>query len=86
MPLSAGQLRAIEITERVASTFSLLGTLFVIGTFLASSAFHKPINRLVFWASWGNMITSVATLISRAGIRAGINSPLCQIQSFIIQM
>lgn len=86
MTLSADQLDAIEITTRVASTFSVFGTVFVIVTFLASSAFHKPINRLVFYAAWGNLITNVATLIARSGIRAGVNAPLCQMQSFIIQM
>lgn len=86
MSLTTGQLRAIEITERVTSSFSIVGGLFVIITFLASAEFHKPINRLVFYASWGNMVTNVATMISRSGIQIGVNSPLCQLQAFIIQM
>jgi hypothetical protein len=86
MSLTTGQLRAIEITERVTSSFSMIGGLFVIVTFLASPVFHKPINRLVFYASWGNMITNVATMISRSGIQIGVNEPLCQLQAFIIQM
>ena len=86
MSLSPAQLQAIETTERVTSVFSLIGSGFVIATFVASSAFHKPVNRLVFYASWGNMATNVATLISRSGIRAGVNAPLCQLQAFIIQM
>lgn len=86
MSLSSRQFGAIEVTERVASSFSILGTLFVISTYLASCDFHKPINRLIFYASWGNMIANVATLISRSGIRAGPDSALCQSQSFIVQM
>lgn len=86
MSLSSRQFGAIEVTERVASSFSILGTLFVISTYLASPDFHKPINRLIFYASWGNMIANVATLISRSGIRAGPDSALCQSQSFIVQM
>jgi hypothetical protein len=86
MSLSTAQLQALETTERITSVFSLIGSGFVIATFLASSAFHKPINRLVFYASLGNMATNVATLISRSGIRAGVNTPLCQMQAFIIQM
>jgi hypothetical protein len=86
MGVTNGQLDAIHMAERVASVLSVMGCLFVITTYAVFSAFHKPINRLVFYASWGNLITSVATIISRSGIGAGVNSPLCQLQGFIIQM
>src|SRR2546423_12895322 len=85
MGFSAEQMYAIEVTERVCSVFSLLGTAFIITTFLTDKAFHRPINRLVFYATWGNIMSNVATLISTAGIRLGINSGLCQTQAFIIQ-
>ncbi|KFY91441.1 hypothetical protein V500_04672 [Pseudogymnoascus sp. VKM F-4518 (FW-2643)] len=86
MSLSNDQLGALQTAERVSSVFSVLGSIFVISTYLYSEAFHKPINRLVFYASWGNMATNVATLISRSGIAAGVTSHLCQLQAFIIQM
>ncbi|OBT90618.1 hypothetical protein VE02_00561 [Pseudogymnoascus sp. 03VT05] len=86
MSLSNYQLGALQTAERVSSVFSVLGSAFVISTYLYSEAFHKPINRLVFYASWGNLATNVATLISRSGIAAGVTSPLCQLQAFIIQM
>lgn len=86
MGLPTTQLDAIQMAERVSSVLSVLGCLFVIITYLSSVAFHKPINRLVFYASWGNLATNVATIISRSGIAAGVNSPLCQLQAFIIQM
>ena len=76
---------AVEITERVGSVFSLLGTVFIITTFLCNKSFHKPINRLVFFAAWGNIMSSVATLISTSGIRLGSSGPLCQFQAFLIQ-
>lgn len=37
--------------ERVCSVFSLIGCTFIIATFCVSKSFHKPINRLVFYAS-----------------------------------
>ena len=86
MSLSASQLHAISLTERVASAFSVAGTFFIFGTFLLDKAFHKPINRLVFYASWGNMMANVATLISQSSLEYGSASPLCQLQSFLIQM
>ena len=51
--LSHTELHNLEITERVASCFSLVGTSFIFFTFLYSPAFRKPVNRLIFYASWG---------------------------------
>jgi hypothetical protein len=76
---------AIETAERVASVFSVLGAGFVIFTFLFDRRFRKPINRLVFYATWGNLFANVATLISREGIKIGVDGPLCQFQAFLIQ-
>jgi hypothetical protein len=76
-----------ELTSRrVTSVLSLIGTSFIIATFLISTDYHKPINRLVFYASFGNIITNVATLVSTSSIHAGATSPLCQLQAFLIQM
>ncbi|KAI9763061.1 MAG: hypothetical protein M1840_000952 [Geoglossum simile] len=86
MKFSKEQLYSLEVTERVTSVFSLIGTSFIIATFLISSDYHKPINRLVFYASFGNIVTNIATLISRSSIHAGDSSPLCQLQAFLIQM
>ncbi|TQV99180.1 hypothetical protein V2A60_004671 [Cordyceps javanica] len=83
--LTEGQLEAISAIERTCSVFSLLGCLFTIVTFCTSSAFHKPINRLVFYASFGNMMTNVGTLMSRAYL-TDILSAGCQFQAFLIQM
>ncbi|KAL9136393.1 MAG: hypothetical protein Q9175_002410 [Cornicularia normoerica] len=51
--LSHKELHDLETTERVASCFSLIGTSFILFTFLYSPAFRKPVNRLIFYASWG---------------------------------
>ena len=84
--LTQWQLDAIQTAERVSSVLSVMGCIFVIVTYWYFKAFHKPINRLVFYASFGNLFTNVATIISRSGIAAGVTSPLCQFQGFIIQM
>lgn len=84
--LTPNQLRSLETVERVASCFSLVGTVFIFVTFLSSSNFRKPINRLIFAASWGNTVCNIATLLSQSGIRAGQGSHLCQFQGFLIQM
>ncbi|OAA56982.1 cyclic-AMP receptor-like protein [Niveomyces insectorum RCEF 264] len=83
--LTPGQLDGFSIVERVCSVFSLLGCVVIIGTFCASKSFHKPINRLVFYASFGNMMTNVATLMARTYL-SDVLSPGCQFQAFLIQM
>ncbi|KAH8815964.1 G-protein coupled receptor [Xylogone sp. PMI_703] len=83
--LELSELNAMSTIERVCSALSLLGCCFIIVTFLSFRAFHKPINRLVFYASAGNVLTNVATLVARAALdhESGF---LCQFQSFLIQM
>ncbi|CAD6500828.1 BgTH12-06533 [Blumeria graminis f. sp. triticale] len=77
----------LSIIERIGSVLSLAGTIFIVVTFLCSTSFHKPINRLVFYASIGNMASNVATLISRSPVDHGhFDGALCQTQAFLIQM
>lgn len=83
--LGADQINTFSIIERACSVFSLLGCVLVITTFSLSKAFHKPINRLVFYASFGNLMTNVATLMAQSFI-GDTTSAGCQLQAFLIQM
>jgi hypothetical protein len=83
--LTEATLNGFSIVERVCSVLSLLGCIVIIGTFSVSKSFHKPINRLVFYASFGNMMTNVATIIARSYL-GDVLSPGCQFQAFLIQM
>ncbi|KAI6246032.1 hypothetical protein HI914_05309 [Erysiphe necator] len=77
----------LSVIERIGSVLSLMGTIFIVVTFLTSSSFHKPINRLVFYAAIGNFASNIATLISRSAVDKGhFGSTLCQTQAFLIQM
>ena len=84
--LTAKQLKALMVTERVNSSLSLVGIIFVIVTFIFSSSFNKPINRLIFFATFGNLGSVVASLISEAGPTAGATAPICRFQAFLVQM
>jgi hypothetical protein len=84
-PLTETQLSAISSIERAGSVLSILGCIFIITTFSTSKAFHKPINRLVFYASFGNLMTNVATLIARE-LLDSLDSAGCQFQGFLVQM
>lgn len=83
--LTIQQLNAFSIIERSGSVLSLLGCVLIITTFIGSKNFHKPINRLVFYASFGNLMTNVATLMARTYV-GDTNSAGCQFQAFLIQM
>ncbi len=83
--LAASQIDVVSIIERTCSVFSLIGSVLVIATFSLSKAFHKPINRLVFYASFGNLMTNVATLMARTFIN-DVDSAGCQFQAFLVQM
>ena len=84
--LSPSQLNALEYTERVFSALSFLGFLFVVSTYLYGQGFRKPVNRLIFYAAWSNLGTTLAGLIAGNGMTAGDHSFLCQFQAFVIQM
>jgi hypothetical protein len=86
LPFTSEQEWALEVTERVASALSIIGCVFIVATFLSSKTFRKPANRLIFYASLGNLAMNVGTALSLDGIRAGRNSALCQFQGFLIQM
>lgn len=78
-------LNVISYIERTGSSLSLLGCIFILLTFCFSGDLRKPINRLVFYASWGNLFSVVGTLMSRKPL-ANVNSFGCQLQAFLIQM
>ncbi|KAF8469750.1 hypothetical protein BDZ91DRAFT_781750 [Kalaharituber pfeilii] len=88
MTWTVRQLAILETTTRVGSVFSLLGAGFIILTFCVSQSFHKPINRLAFFAAFGNIMTNVATLISQDAVKAyhkDPHAPICKMQAMFIQ-
>ncbi|KFY14019.1 hypothetical protein V492_02908 [Pseudogymnoascus sp. VKM F-4246] len=86
MPLTDDQLWTLQVVERVASSFSLLGIVTIIATFCLSEHYRNPIHRLILINSFFNLFDAVATMISLSGPRAGNDSALCQFQGFLMQM
>ena len=84
--LSSAQISALTITERVTSALSLLGFSLVVYTYLFCEGFKKPVNRLIFYAAWSNLGSTIVGFISRDGILAGQDSALCQASAFLFQM
>ncbi|KFY80643.1 hypothetical protein V499_00534 [Pseudogymnoascus sp. VKM F-103] len=83
--LDKAHLHYLVVIERVTSGLSVAGCLFVIITFLISKSFRRPINRLIFFASVGNLFTNIAT-VTAAAVLDNETGFLCQAQGFLIQM
>jgi hypothetical protein len=84
--LSEEDTRTIISIERGCSAISLMGCLFVIVTFICSDAFRqRAVNRMVFYATFGNMLTNVATLMTTS-FTTMTDSFGCQLQAFLIQV
>ncbi|KAG9241593.1 putative cAMP receptor-like protein [Calycina marina] len=84
--LTEQHLLIFSILERTCSAFSLLGCAYVAASFLYVKSFReKPINRLIFYASIGNVFTNVATIIARGAVNKPLGG-MCQFQAFLIQM
>jgi hypothetical protein len=78
--------RTILSVERTMSILSMAGTVFVLASFiLLDELKRKSFNRLLFLASWGNILTNIATLMGRNGVIAGDRSGLCKVQATLIQ-
>jgi hypothetical protein len=84
--LSPEDAESIVTIERACSAISLLGCVFVLLTFAMSDAFRqRAINRMVFYATFGNMLTNVATLMTTSQTH-DVDSFGCQFQAFLIQV
>lgn len=75
----------LHTIERVNSGISVVGCLFILITFSFCKAFDRPINRLIAFASAGNLMTSIATIMAGAPLDKE-DDFLCQAQGFLIQM
>ena len=79
------QMYILSVESRTLSAISIACCAVDIATFLISSRFQKPINRLIFFAILGNIMFNIASFIFTSGPEAGIHSRLCLSQAFIVQ-
>lgn len=85
MAFSEAQIHAIMWGSRCSSLLSVVGSLFILGTFIFSGRFKSSINRLIFYATFANLITASGFLMSVYPIRHGPDHPFCQFQAFLLQ-
>ncbi|EEU33689.1 uncharacterized protein NECHADRAFT_4204, partial [Fusarium vanettenii 77-13-4] len=73
------------VLERAFSVPSLIGSLLIIITFCRARGFRKPINRLIFYATFGNIMSNVAAIMADEFLYNPTEAG-CKLQAFIIQM
>ncbi|KYK54085.1 G-protein coupled receptor 1 [Drechmeria coniospora] len=73
----------ITHVQQASAILSLIGCAFIISTFSLCKAFHKPINRMVFFASFANVFASSSYLL--VGVVDMPDSFGCQFQAAMLQ-
>ncbi|RFU74622.1 g- coupled receptor [Trichoderma arundinaceum] len=82
--LTEAQFDALVIVERVCSSVSMIASSFIILTFCCSKYFSKSINRLIFYASFGNLLANIGHMMSRDFIHQPTSAG-CLTQAFMMQ-
>ncbi|EEH45260.2 uncharacterized protein PADG_01410 [Paracoccidioides brasiliensis Pb18] len=83
--LSPSQLQVMDVSARAASALSITASFFVIASFLGSNLFRTPVNRLTFYATWGNLFANIGTMMGSSEVSRGEANRLCHVQAFILQ-
>ncbi|SPN96595.1 related to G protein coupled receptor like protein [Cephalotrichum gorgonifer] len=86
MDLTQKQIDTLVTLERVGSSLSLVGVALIFVTYLAFKRMRTVLNLFLLFASVANAGASVACLIGFDGLRAGVDSALCQTQAFLLEM
>ena len=86
MKLHPDQAVIISALERVGGALSLVGVLFILVTFVTFRRLRTVPNHFIVFASIANIGASAASMIGLAGIEAGVHSPLCHAQAFLLEM
>ncbi|RDA95089.1 hypothetical protein CP533_2095 [Ophiocordyceps camponoti-saundersi (nom. inval.)] len=84
--LTPGQIQVLVALERVGGSVSLVALMFIFIAYALLRPVRNVQNTFIVFASVSNVGASVASIIALDGIRAGIQTPLCQTQSFLFEM
>ena len=83
--LTESQSATLILIERATASISVVGTLHLVGTFVCIKDFRTLSNTIIFYASFANLFANVAALIGGAAL-SNVSGPLCQFQSFLLEM
>lgn len=83
---SHSQLKTLALLERVGGSISLVSVLIIFVTYGLIARLRNPRNTFIVFASIANVGASIGCIISQDGLRAGQDSTLCRVQSFLIHL
>lgn len=86
MSLSPEQIGAIIAMERAGSALSIAGILTIVVSFWLFKRLRTVPNLFILYASLANAGASIACVIGYDGLKAGIETSLCQTQAFLLEM
>ncbi|KAL1843873.1 hypothetical protein VTJ49DRAFT_7224 [Mycothermus thermophilus] len=84
--LTVEQRDTIERIERLGASVSVISVCLIFAAYGLFKRVRTLPNTFILFASIANLGASIACLIGYAGITAGLNSPLCQAQAFLLEM
>ena len=84
--LSAQEVEIIVVLEKSGASLSMIGITLIFVTYWACKRVRTVPNLFILFASIANVGASVACVMGHDGIRAGLDTSLCQAQGFLLEM
>jgi len=72
--------------ERTGATLSLIGVLLVVTSYALCRKLRTVPNLFILFASISNVGASIACIVGYDGIKAGLDTSLCQAQAFLLEL
>ncbi|KAK1759005.1 G coupled receptor like-protein [Echria macrotheca] len=84
--LTEEQIQVLVVLERVGGSLSLISVLLILCCYSLFPRLRTVPNTFIVFASIANAGAAIGCIIAYDGIRAGLTSPLCQLQGFLLEM
>jgi hypothetical protein len=84
--LSESEIAVLVNLERAGAVFSMVGVVMVFVTYASFPRIRTVPNLFIVFASIANVGASIACVVGYDGIRAGLDSALCQTQAFLLEL
>ena len=84
--LTDGHIAVIIKLERTGAILSMIGAVLVVVTYAAFTRLRTVPNLFILFASISNIGASIACIMGYDGIKAGLDTSLCQAQAFLLEL
>lgn len=84
--LTIDQINIITALERTSASISMVGVVLVFAAYGTFKRLRTVPSTFVVFASLANIGAGVASMMGFSGVLAGVSSPPCQAQAFMLEM